>query len=229
VAEFRLRVGYRKAGRLRFLSHLEVVRTLERGIRRAGLSYAVTAGFNPRMKASFGPALPVATGSQEEYLDLWLTRYTAPEEALRRVAGALPPELAPIEAVYVPEKTRALTAGEMLADYEVSIDGRGVVPERIAEAVASLVESRSLTIEHKGKTKVFDLSQALPNEPRVRVGKDGAVGVKLTVRIGPSGSLRPDVFVIAALSSADVPARVESVTRTGMVLITEDGTLARPI
>jgi radical SAM-linked protein len=229
MAEFRLRLGYRKADRLRFLSHLEVVRALERGIRRAGLSYAVTAGFNPRMKAAFGPALPVGTGSDEEYLDLWLTRYTAPEEVVRRIGGALPPELGPIEAVYVPDKARALTAGEMLADYEVRVDGEGVATERIAEAVASLVETRSLTIEHKGKTKVFDLSQALPNEPGVEVEKDGSVSVKLTVRIGPSGSLRPDVFVAAALKASGVPARIESVTRTGMVLLAEDESQARPI
>ncbi len=229
MAEFRLRIGYRKSGRLRFLSHLEVVRTLERGIRRAGLPYAVTAGFNPRMKASFGPALPVATASDEEYLDLWLTRYTEPKEALRRIAASLPPEIGPIEAIYMPEKTRALTAGEMLADYEVRVDGEGVARERIAEAVDSLVEAGSLTIEHKGKTKVFDLSQALPNEPGVEVAKDGSVSVKLTVRIGPSGSLRPDVFVTAALSAADLPARVESVTRTGMVLLFEDESRARPI
>jgi hypothetical protein len=53
--------------------------------------------------------------------------------------------------------------------------------------------------------------------------------VRLTVRIGPSGSLRPDVFVTAALSAADLPARVESVTRTGMVLLFEDESRARPI
>lgn len=229
MPEFRLRIGYRKAGRLRFLSHLEVLRTMERGIRRAALPYATTAGFNPRIKAAFGPALPVGTSSEEEYLDLWLTRYTEPEEARRRIAASLPAELEPLEVVYVADKARALTAGEMLADYEVKVDVEGESPERIAEAVGSLVEAGSLTIEHKGKTKVFDLAQALPNEPSIEVGEDGSVRVKLTVKIGPSGSLRPDVFVTAAFSAADSPARVESVTRTGMVLLGDDGNRSRPI
>ncbi len=229
MTEFRLRIGYRKAGRLRFLSHLEVARTLERGIRRAGLSYAVTAGFNPRMKVAFGPALPVGTASREEYLDVWLTRYTAPEEARRRLAASLPYDIGPLQAVYVPERSRALTAGEMLADYEVSVETEGAAPERIAEAVTSLVDIGSLEIEHKGKTKVFDLTQALPNEPRVTVGEDGSVSIGLTVRIGQSGSLRPDVFVTAALSSSDVPARVASVTRTGTLLLEEGSKPARPI
>ena len=33
-------------------------------------------GFNPHMKVAFGPALPVGTASENEYLDVWLTRYT---------------------------------------------------------------------------------------------------------------------------------------------------------
>jgi radical SAM-linked protein len=219
VAEFRLRIGYAKVGRLRFLSHLEVVRTLERGIRRAGLPYAVTAGFNPRMKAAFGPALPVGTASTREYLDLWLTRYTAPQDAMRLIGASLPADFGPIEAAYVPEKAPALTAGEALADYVVRVDAEGAGTERIAEAVASLVDTGSLEIEHKGKTKVFDLAHSLPNEPCVEVEQDGSVNVKLTVRIGPSGSLRPDVFVTAALSKAEAPARVASVTRTGMTFL----------
>ena len=38
---------FRKSGRLRFLSHLELARALERSVRRAGLPYAVTQGSAP--------------------------------------------------------------------------------------------------------------------------------------------------------------------------------------
>jgi radical SAM-linked protein len=228
VPEFRLRVGYRKSGRLRFLSHLEMVRALERGVRRAGLPYAVTGGFNPRMKAAFGPALPVGTASDAEYLDLWLTRYTPPDEAARRMASSLPAEFGPIEAAYVPEKAQALTAGDMLADYVVRVEGEGGEPQRVAAAVTALRDTGSLEIEHKGKTRVFDLAHVLPNEPCIEVGQDGAVSVSLAVRIGPSGSLRPDVFVAAALSSAGVAARIASVTRTGITLL-QGESRSRPI
>ena len=63
---FRLRVSFAKTGRLRFLSHLEVVHALERAVRRTELEYAVTQGFNPRMKIAFGPALPVGTAGQRQ-------------------------------------------------------------------------------------------------------------------------------------------------------------------
>ena len=44
---FRLRVRYGKRDRLKYLGHLEVIHTIERIVRRAGLPYAVTQGFSP--------------------------------------------------------------------------------------------------------------------------------------------------------------------------------------
>ena len=64
---FRLRVVFRKAGRLALLSHLEVARALERAVRRAGLPYAVSQGFSPHMRIAFGAALPVGVGGEREF------------------------------------------------------------------------------------------------------------------------------------------------------------------
>ena len=66
---FRLRVAFPKEGRLAHLSHLETARACERSVRRAGLSYAVSQGFNPSMRIAFGPALPVGTGMTLSWTD----------------------------------------------------------------------------------------------------------------------------------------------------------------
>ena len=50
---FRLRVRYGKRDRLKYLGHLEVIHTIERIVRRAGLPYAVTQGFSPHMRVGF--------------------------------------------------------------------------------------------------------------------------------------------------------------------------------
>ena len=42
---FRLRVRYGKRDRLKYLGHLEVIHTIERIVRRAGLPYAVTCAW----------------------------------------------------------------------------------------------------------------------------------------------------------------------------------------
>jgi len=227
AGEFRLRVRYAKAGRARFLSHLEVMRALERSARRARLPYAVTKGFNPRMKAAFGPALPVGTAGRHEYLDLWLTQPVPAPEALRRLQGATPPGLEVSKAAYVHEKEPSLTAAATVARYEVAAGGEGLAAELIERALVDVIGEGRLEVEHKGKTKVFDLTRSLPEE--ARVGSSGPPFIiEVTTRMGQEGSLRPDVLLTEVLSRIPGDGAVVSVTRTDILIEEEDG-LRRPL
>ena len=226
--EFRLRICYGKRGRLRYLSHLEVVRSLERAVRRAGLPYAVTKGFNPHMKAAFGPALPVGTASDREYLDIWLTRYTEGEQVLASLAAASPVDLAPVGVRYVNDAEPSLTAALTVGVYEVRLEGEGVGPAEVENAIARLLGEGSFSVARKGKTKVFDLSRSLPKEPRVSVG-GGRTVVEVAVRMGPEGSLRPDVFVREALARAGIEAFSLGTTRLDAFIEADGGTWSRPM
>jgi radical SAM-linked protein len=212
---YRLRITYGKTGRLRFLSHLEVVHACERAVRRAGLEYAVSQGFNPRMKIAFGPALPVGTAGNAEAYDVWLTRYVAPAEALSMLQDATPEGLAPGTARYVGEKEGSLASVMTLADYEISVEGPGVGPGSLAEALSDVMASGSLETEHKGKVKVYDLAICLPEGTRVRE-ESGRSVVSLTVRMGASGSLRPEALLREALRRMDAAGASLTVVRLGL-------------
>jgi len=228
VADFRLRVCFSKKGRLRYLSHLEVAHALERAIRRADLSYAVTKGFSPHMKIAFGPALPVGTAGMREYMDVYLRGYTDPEEALRLLRDASPEDLVPVEAWYVGDREPALAAVATIATYEVEIAGSGVTEQEVQAALDSVMERGELIVEHKGKQKVFDLARSIPKEPRARSSSKG-VAVELVVRMGQQGSLRPDALLTAALPAIAQGSAVASVTRTDVLVESEEGVWARPV
>ncbi len=66
----RVRVRYAKVGKVRFLSHRDLARILERAVRRAGLPVAYSQGFSPRAKLHFGLALSTGYESTAEYLDI---------------------------------------------------------------------------------------------------------------------------------------------------------------
>jgi radical SAM-linked protein len=217
VAEttFRLRVTYGKTGRLRFLSHLELLRACERSVRRAGLEYAVTQGFSPRIKVAFGPALPVGTEGRSESYDLWLTRFVSPAQALEALRGASPEGLAPMGASYVPEREPSLAAAMTLAEYEVVVEGPGMGPDPLAEALDAVRGRGSLELVHKGKHKVYDLALCVPEGTRV-AGETGRVTATFTVRMGPWGSLRPEALVTEALRTSGLDGAVTHVARTGL-------------
>lgn len=226
-AKFRLRVCYRKVGPLRFLSHLETVRACERAARRAGLPYAVTKGFNPHMKIAFGPALPVGTAGEREYYDLWMNEYVPVAEVVARLSGAAREEIAAIAAVYVNEKEPSLGAALTIAAYQVEVEGGKKLEESLTGSLASVLGTGVLAVEHKGKSKVFELATALPKEPEVR-SVEGRTIVDVTIRIGEHGSLRPDALVNAALAHSATDGRVVSVTRTDL-LIQDGEDVRRPL
>lgn len=167
------------------------------------------------MKLAFGPALPVGTAGSAESYDVWLTRFVPPDEALDRLRRSTPEGLAPMEARYVPEREPSLTAALTLADYEVVVQGPGVDPDVVKAGLEAVVADGSLEIEHKGKTKVFDLAVTLPKEPTVGECSGGAT-ILVTTRMGASGSLRPEALVASALQRASVDGSVTLVTRTGL-------------
>jgi radical SAM-linked protein len=226
--EFRLRLCYSKAGRLRWLSHLEVVRALERCIRRAGLPYAITRGFSPHMKIAFGPALPVGTAGEKEYVDVWLTSYTDAEEVLRRLLAVSPVDLAPVQARYIGDREPSLTAALSIAMYRIEIDGKELSADRVRSGVSELLAEGELQVEHRGKHKVFDLVQCIPEDARVD-DRSGGTQVWLTVKIGPQGSLRPELFIRAALERAGVEATAVRTARLDTLVVTDEGVWARPM
>ncbi len=68
----RLRVLIEKKERLKFISHLDWLRLIHRAAIRSGIPMAYTQGFNPGPKVSFGPALPLFSESDGEYVDIML-------------------------------------------------------------------------------------------------------------------------------------------------------------
>lgn len=222
-----MRVEYGKTERLRFLSHLEIVRACERSVRRAGLAYAVTQGFNPRMKVGFGPALPVGSAGLREYFDVWLTSYVPTEEVRDRLIRSTPRDMAPRGVSYVAAAEPSLSAALTIARYGVDVAAEGVSGGSLDEAVQAVVADGELSVQHKGKQKVFDLGRCLPEEPQVEKAAPGVERVLLTVRMGEEGSLRPESLVGEALSRVGVGNAAMQVTRTDL-LIDDGGVWRRP-
>jgi radical SAM-linked protein len=83
-------VRYAKRGKMRFASHRDVARVFERGVRRAGLPIAYSAGFTPHPKISYAGGAPTGVASEAEYLSLALTSRQAAAQVCRRLNAALP-------------------------------------------------------------------------------------------------------------------------------------------
>lgn len=91
---------YSKTGNLKYISHLDVLRFIQRAVKRAGIPAKYSEGFNPHMKTSFGFPLSLGNESIGEYFDLELNQEIAPEEFINRMNNVLPKEMRILAAEY---------------------------------------------------------------------------------------------------------------------------------
>src|SRR6202050_5290818 len=122
VAQY-LVIRYAKRGRMRFASHRDVARAVERGVPRARLPIAYSAGFTPHPKISYAGAAPTGTASEAEYLELSLEGVCGVSELRDQLNAALPDG---IDVIDVTEEASSLGAMMFEASgWEVALPGVG--------------------------------------------------------------------------------------------------------
>ncbi len=87
----RYRAIYWKRGKARYLSHIDLIHTLQRSFRRAGIEVRKTQGFHPKMDFTYGPALPLGMEALKEVLEFRSDRRIEAREFLARVNRSVPP------------------------------------------------------------------------------------------------------------------------------------------
>jgi radical SAM-linked protein len=194
----RLRLKYAKRGRLRFSSHRDFQRALERALRRAEVPMAYSAGFRPHPKISFANAAPTGTASEAEYVEISLTRRCDPAALRRALDDSLPPGLDVLEVVEAGSGALAdrLEASEWL------IELPDVQLEEAAAAVRALLAREHAPVERLTKTGPRALDARAPVVAlSVRAPAQGGAGpvLHLVVRhVTPT--VRP-AEVLAALEA----------------------------
>ena len=134
-------VRYAKRGKMRFASHRDVARVFERGVRRAGLPIAYSAGFTPHPRISYAGGAPTGVASEAEYLSLALTSRQAATQVRERLNKTLPDGIEVIEVTEDTEVRNALEASQ----WRVVVPG--VKPAAAERAVAGFLALSEAPVE----------------------------------------------------------------------------------
>ena len=86
----KLRLRFAKEGRAVYISHLDLMRTMQRAFQRAGLSLKYSEGFNPHPILSILLPLSVGMSSACELMDFQLAEETDLESMPERLTAAMP-------------------------------------------------------------------------------------------------------------------------------------------
>lgn len=140
-----IRVFYQKTGRVKYISHLDINRCMQRTIKRSKLPAWYTQGFNPHLYLTF--ALPLSLGYESEYeiMDMRLTEKVPYEEVQAQLNRVLPEGLVVFRVADRKNKVEQIAS----ADYEVRLYGEDL--KKIQHKFQELMSEPWIEVQKKTK------------------------------------------------------------------------------
>jgi radical SAM-linked protein len=208
----KVRLRFAKRGDLRLVSHHDLLRCLERMLRRAGVPMALTRGFNPRPRITFALALGLGIEARSEVVDLELAEPCAPLEVMARLQAVAPAGFDWLEAQALPPE--AGPPRPLSVEYRLPIAAAQCNQARAALGAFLESETWPLLRRRPSGESTFDLR---PHVVAAELPEDGLLRFRL--KVAPDGSARPEE-VLEALGLRELLDGGTILTRTNVELQT---------
>lgn len=208
----RLRATFKKTGRAKYISHLDLNRCMLRIFRRSKLPVWYTEGFNPHPYYSFALALSLGFESDCEIMDFNITDDNMPLSVIKDRLNEVMPEGMGIVDI-APQKNKITVIAK--AEYEFDLKADDV--QGVYDAVEKLLAADEILIEKKTKKgiKTVDLK---PDTEMVSLEKtEGAVHMVMRLPAGTKTNYNPTLFVEALRKSCEIPFEMANIRRTGIL------------
>lgn len=211
-----------KEGDAVWMSHLDLMRVLQRSFRRAGLLLAHSQGFTPHPELSLALPLSVGVSSGCEIMDFKLEEGQDTENLCARLNRTLPAGVRILEIYDGGEKIRNLR----LLRIEITLEYDNGVPAGAPDAIRALFERKELLFEKTTKSGTVVTQNLMDMMGNVSVTAEGGV-LRLTCDISAQDpALNPARITEAIARELPGYAPDFSAIRRQEAL-TEDGTAFR--
>lgn len=218
-------IKFTKESNIKFISHLDLMRTIQKVVRRAELPAKYSQGFNPHMALSIAQPLSVGVYSTGEYMDLILTEEVNEQEIIDRLNETSASGIRFISATRIPEtkpNEKKMPQAMALIDacrYTVKISYLNV--DGLEEEIKSLLEEKEWNSVKKSKKgeKEVNLKEFI-FEFKYWI-KDNDLILNILIKSGSREHLAADVlvnFIKEKISNANMDAFVD-IKREEMYLI----------
>ncbi len=182
-----IRLKFSKHGLMKYIGHLDVMRAMQKVIRRSGVDIAYSDGYSPHQIMSFAQPLGVGLESNGEYFDIEVQSAESTVKIMEALNAQCPNGIRILDAVLLPEKTPNAMASVNQAAYTVRFR-EGRLPDfDLKKAAEDFLKAETVTVTKKTKksTREIDLRalvydiQVLENEAELASyeEKHGAVTI----------------------------------------------------
>ena len=219
----RIIAQFHKGDELRFISHLDILRLMQRAMRRAGFPLTYSQGFNPHPLVSFASALALGYTSDAEWVDVKLNEDILPKDFKERLNSSLPAGLSISCAKVIKDSEKSLTMLLKQAAYRVIFEfDEPVHADVLRRGIDTLLSGPIfVTKRTKGGFKSVDLrpnlismDYSMPNAKNDDAQKTAQLRVEGV--LNASGGLQVELLLKELLKTCGVDARTR-VHRTAVV------------
>jgi radical SAM-linked protein len=204
----RVRIRFSKRSALRLIGHRDLMRSLERLFRRAGLSLGMSEGHRPKPRVTFPLALAVGIEGRREVMELELNDAPPADELLARLQPQAPPGLRFESLEVLPPGcpgTRLRVARAVSASYQIAVPASRL--PGLEERIQRLLSASTLPIRRPNRSAPIDLRASLL---ALALGEGG---LEMRLQTDPGGSAGPR-DVLAALGLEDLEHEGIALTRS---------------
>lgn len=212
----RKQIVYEKTGRLRFVGHLDFMRTMHRAMRRADIPLAYSQGFNPHPHMSFAGPLTLGWDGTGEIMEIRTDADISDETLMQDLTRELPEGIRLISCRTLEDKEPPIMAKIQAASYTIRLkDDRDWT-----DIVGAYLAQDSIRLTKIGK--VHGRKQEIEVEVRPWIYDWHMEDEHTLVLICASGSeknLKPDLLIYAlyrSMGEEDSLKYSEHITRTAL-------------
>ncbi len=217
----RMLAVFEKGERIRHIGHLDIQRSVQRGLRRSGLPVAYSNGFNPHILITFASALSTGACGTREIMDVTMADEVSPDEFLEKMNKAMPPEMRLKEARAVDQKHPALMASLRAAKYDLLIREKDQA-EKLAAAIPFMMARNTIPAMRKTKTALKECDI----KPLIYELKTEDQHILATLVLTEKEACKPGMLMEALGREAGIDGEIRMlITRTGLLGMDESGQL----
>lgn len=228
-----IRMQFCKTREGRFLSHLDLMHTWERVIRRSQLPLAYSQGFNPHPKINFASACAVGTTSDGEYMDMELTQELPVEQVEEMLQAVMPPAFRVSAMKVVSGKAPSLMSIIQRARYVLRLElVEEAAQEQLDAAVERFWQQEEIVIyRYKKNSKDKKPVNIRPGVYELELTAEGKNALlHILVQCGNEGNIRPEEVAYGLMATGmPMVQHVVRIHRLGLYVLDEKGALLSPL
>lgn len=188
-------IKFTKTGGVKFISHLDTLRTLHRALKREEVPISYSKGFNPHPSISIASPLSLGVSSLCEYADLEMEEYMDEKELVDRLNSSLPEGIRVLEALNIKEKRPSSMGIVEGSSYSIILEHNSD-KKTIEEIIDKILSKDEIHRSKKSKSgeKIVDIRPLIINIKLENIEKN-KVQIGCTLKTGSRASLNPDMLV----------------------------------